>query len=238
MAVTPRLRRLLDAVRTLGPGRLAPSLLRWVVLREFVVFTRDLAAEAPSERPDPSLRWTDLSAASVEALRDLDSALDETEIERGQRERQSCRLAWLGRRLVHYRWDTTGPAYLPYLGRWYRPQDGDVLTTWLFTAADQRGRGIQRASHADLRAQALARGCQRSLGIVAVWNEPSLRTNDRTGRCRAGTVGYVAVGPWRRYFATGRVGFDRDGYVVVPPAGEPGETSRTPAGPPSVSLEG
>jgi hypothetical protein len=48
--------------------------------------------------------------------------------------------------VVHYRWDTNRPAYLPYLGRWYRPQRGDVLTSWLYTAPDHRGRGLQRAS--------------------------------------------------------------------------------------------
>jgi GNAT superfamily N-acetyltransferase len=196
--------------------RLAPSLLRWTVRREFVVFARDLRVPAVDEARDPSLRWTDLSDATAPQLLAIDPALAEDEVERASREGQYCRLAWRGDRLVHYRWDTTRPAYLPYLHRRYRPQDGDVLTTWLYTVPDARGHGIQRASHADIRAQALLRGCWRSLGIVAVWNAPSLRTNDHTGRVRAGTVGYVAAGRWRRPFVTGLVRLDRDGSVTLP----------------------
>jgi L-amino acid N-acyltransferase YncA len=90
-----------------------------------------------------------------------------------------------------------------------------VLTAWLYTVPDARGRGIQRASHADLREQALVRGSWRSLGIVAVWNAPSLRTNDHTGRVRAGTVGYLAAGRWRRPFVTGLGRLDRDGAVTL-----------------------
>jgi GNAT superfamily N-acetyltransferase len=215
MPVGARVRRLLDAARTLGPGPIAPSLLRWTVRWEFVVFARDLRVPSPAEIPDPSVRWTDLSRSTASRLTEIDSAFDPRELGRLLREGQYCRLGWIGPRLVHYRWDTLQRAYLPYLGRWYRPRSGDVLTSWLYTAPEQRHRGVQRASHADLRDQALARGCRRSLGIVAAWNTPSLRTNDRTGRARVGTVGYVAIGPWRRYFATGSVRFDRDGDVTV-----------------------
>jgi GNAT superfamily N-acetyltransferase len=215
MPAVSRVRRLRDAVQTLGVRRLAPSLLRWVVRREFVVFARDLLVLSPDEASDPSMRWTDLSAHDTASLLEIDSALDETDLARRQREGQYCRLGWAGARLAHYRWDTLRPAYLPYLDRWYQPQPGDVLTTWLYTTPDQRGRGVQRASHADLREQALARGCRRSLGIVAVWNVPSLRTNDHTGRVRVGTVGYVALGPWRRYFATGLAYFDSEGRVAI-----------------------
>jgi GNAT superfamily N-acetyltransferase len=217
MPVSSRVRRLLDAGRTLGARRLSPSLLRWTVRREFVVFVRDLWVRGPDEAPDLDVRWTDLSAAPVALLTRLDPAFADEDVGRLQREGQYCRLGWIGARVVHYRWDTIRPAYLPYLGRWYRPQRGDVLTSWLYTAPDQRGRGLQRASHADLGEQALARGCRRSLGIVAIWNAPSLRANDHTGRVRVGTIGYVAVGPWRSHFATGLVGFDRDGCVTVPP---------------------
>jgi hypothetical protein len=216
MVGTSRFRRLVDAGRTLGLARLAPSLLRWTIRREFVVFARDLRVPAPDERPDASLQWTNLSDATAPLLLAIDPALDATEIERARREGQYCRLAWRGERLVHYRWDTTRPAYLPYLHRWYRPQDGDVLTAWLYTVPDERGRGIQRASHADIREQALVRGCWRSIGIVAVWNGPSLRTNDHTGRVRVGSVGYVAAGWRRRPFVTGLVRLDRDGSVTLP----------------------
>ena len=47
---------------------------------------------------------------------------------------------------------------------------------------------------------------------------PSLRTNDHTGRVRAGTVGYVAAGRWLRPFVTGLVRLDRDGSVTLPSA--------------------
>jgi len=216
VAVASRLRRLLDALTTLEARRLGPALCRWLVVREFAVFARDLHVDSPDEAADPSLQWSDLSASTIPLLTEIDPAFGEAEIDRLQREGQYCRLCWLEGNLVHYRWDTTRPAYLSYLDRWYRPLPGDVLTSWLYTAPHYRGRGIQRASHADIREQALARGCRWSLGIVAVWNVPSLRTNEHTGRRRVGTIGYVAIGHWRRHFATGAVRLDNEGCVVVP----------------------
>jgi GNAT superfamily N-acetyltransferase len=180
-----------------------------------VVFARDLTAPWPEERDDPALRWTDLSDAMASRLAGIDPVLSSEEIRRLQREGQYCRLAWMGTQLVHCRWDTTGAAYLPYLGVWCRPRRGDVPTTWLYTARAYRGRGIQRASHADLRREALTRGCQRSIGVVAVWSAPSLRANDRTGRVRVGTVGCLVLGPWRRPFATGAVRLARDGSLTI-----------------------
>lgn len=238
MRVRSRLQRLLDAAQTLGPRRLSLPLLRWVVRREFVVFARDLWVPGPDETPDPHVRWTDLSAAPAAVLRRLDPAFGDQDLGRLQREGQYCRLGWIGERVVHYRWDTIRPAYLPYLGRWYQPQRGDVLTSWLYTTPDHRDRGLQRASHSDLRDQALARGCRRSIGIVAIWNAPSLRANDHTGRVRVGTVGNVAVGPWRAHFVTGLVRFDSGGCVTVPPtaglvtastAGDARQLQRRPA---------
>ena len=44
----------------------------------------------------------------------------------------------------------------------------------------------------------------------------SLRTNDHTGRVRAGTVGYVAAGRWLRPFVMGLARLDRDGSVTLP----------------------
>ena len=81
-----RLRRLVDAGRTLGPARMVPSLLRWSIRREFVVFARDLRVPASDEIPDPALRWTDLSVGTAPLLRAIDPALDEVEVERARRE--------------------------------------------------------------------------------------------------------------------------------------------------------
>jgi hypothetical protein len=79
-----RLRRLVDAGRTLGPARLTPSRLRWTVRREFVVFARDLRVPAADEVPAASLPWTDLFDATAPLLMAIDPALDDGQVERAR----------------------------------------------------------------------------------------------------------------------------------------------------------
>jgi hypothetical protein len=57
----------------------------------------------------------------VAAITTVNAALTGVEPRRRWEEGQICVGGWLGGALVHYWWETTRPADLPYLGRSFRP---------------------------------------------------------------------------------------------------------------------
>ena len=212
---------MLDMHHTLGFWRRMSASLRWKVERRYFVLIKDLQRSAPppalTSRLDlTSLRWTRLTDAEISAVRAMNATLSEAEIRRRWREGQECLLGWMDETLVHYRWDTTRPAYLPYLLKTFRPLEGDTLTTETFTHRAFRGRGIHSVSWALALRRARDSHLARSITIVAWWNAPSLRVNLEKAQKRiAGMVGYWGAGIVRRHFATGLVRFGVDGEVYI-----------------------
>jgi len=205
----PLLFRLLEANRTLGLSRMLWVGPRWLIHREFLVLVRDLRRPLPESPRYESIRWTTLTEAEIHQVRVIDPRMSETEIRRRWEEGQECLLCWSGESLAHYRWDTTRPAYLPYLGKTFRPLDGDIYAASIFTHPTLRGRGFHEISSIMALQRARDRGFARSVTVVAWWNAPSLRVNrEKTGRIIAGTVGFWNAGLWRHYFASGEVFLD------------------------------
>lgn len=218
--VQPTLFRILDASRTLGIAGTLSVGPRWLVRREFLVLVRDLGRpiqEFPSPR---SMRWTALMDADVPRLCAINPTISEAAIHRRLEEGQQCLLGWLDGSLVHFRWDTVGPAYLPYLGRTLQPLEGDLITIEAFTHPACRNRGMHSASTSLVLRRARERGLARSITAVAWWNAPGLRvTREKAGRAVAGTVGRWSLGPWRHDFATGAVRLHASGDLCVRPSG-------------------
>jgi len=217
--VHPTLFRILDATRMLGiAGTLAVG-PRWLVRREFLVLVRDLGQPIRKFPAPPSMRWTALTDADVPRVRAINPTMSEAEIWRRLGEGQECLLGWLDGSLAHYRWDTVGSAYLPYLGKILQPLEGDLITIEAFTHPPFRNRGIHSASTRIVLGRARERGLVRSITAVAWWNAPGLRvTREKADRVIAGTVGRWSLGPWRRDFATGAVRFDASGDLCVRPS--------------------
>jgi len=103
------------------------------------------------------------------------------------------------------RWDTTAPPHLWFLGRTLRLLEGDSYSGHGFTVPVFRGLGLHLVAHLMALERARARGCARSISIIARWNAPSLAVADRVLRQTVGTVGYWNVGGARRYPASGAV---------------------------------
>ena len=197
------LSRLLDAYRTLGPRTLLVG-PRWLIRPEYLVIVRDLGRGTPTFAPDEAARWSWLREADIPGVLAINPALTVAGIRRMWAEGQECLTCWIDGGPVFYRWDTTGPAYLPYLGRTFLPRPGDLLISQVFTHPAYRGRGLLSASSAIAVPRARQRGATRVVALVAWWNGPPLHVaRDKYGHTVAGTVGYWNIGRWRRHFTTG-----------------------------------
>jgi hypothetical protein len=208
-------RRFVDLSSTLGPRQACSVAARWLIRREYQIYCRDLRRPLPEIVPPAGLEWAPLTEAEIPRLRGLNPLMTEAEVRRRCREGQTCLLGRLGGALAHYRWDTLGPLDLPYLGRPFRPLPGDVFADESFTHPAFRGRGLDACGALMAYRQARARGCRRSITLVAWWNMPSRRTQARAGRALVGSVGYWWTGIGRRYFATGAACFDDSGALYL-----------------------
>lgn len=192
--------------------RIAPQ---WLICRRYLGFVANLHDSALERPQPPEIRVTGLDAASVPAVSALDRAMTREEVARRLEEGQQCTLAWWGRELAHYRWDSTSPVHLPYLGRVLRPERGDQVVVGLYTAPAFRGRGIAGAVMMDAGRRARAAGVSRLVWLAAWWNTRSLALGEQIASRVEGAVGYWALGPCRRYFASGHIRLEPDGSFRI-----------------------
>jgi GNAT superfamily N-acetyltransferase len=188
--------------------------VEWLVRREFFVLVRELDRDAALPMPDDSIRWTDYNDEHAALLLRLNPALGLEEIARRRREGQVCELAFSGDSPAHYRWTARSPVYLPYLGKSFVVDTGDVLVTEVFTHPAFRRRGVHRQSVR--RSVTLARrsGSRRHLSLVAKWNAPVLSTAHKTGAHMVGSVGFWNFGFFRHFFASGTVTLEGNRFRI------------------------
>ena len=210
-----------DAHRAMGTRRLLAVAPRWLVHPTFVVFVRDARQPSPVPPGGLDLAWEDVDQASLAVVLALNPLLGQAEARRRLAEGQRCYLGRVGGEPVYYRWETTLPAYLPYLGRVFRPLPGDVLVNESYTADRWRGRGVMTAAGDWARRRYAAAGLARHITLAAWWNTPALRVYERAGQVAGGTAGHWRCGPWRRAFTSGAVRTDGAGALFVVPAVPP-----------------
>ena len=137
----PTLRRLVhrlrDACNAIGIARLAWTAPRWLIRREFLVTVKDLTGPLPPISPLPGVTWRRLTDAEVPCLVASSPTLSPAEVWRRLREGQECWVGWMGEAAAHWRWETRGEAYLPYLHRFVRPLDGDLWVADVYTHPSQ-----------------------------------------------------------------------------------------------------
>ena len=211
--------RLLDIYRTVGLRRLLWVSPSWLIRRKFLVLVRDLRVPPPDLPACGPLQWAPLTEADIPRVCAINPAITEAKIRQRLEEGHECLLGWVGESLAHYRWDSARPTFLPYLGKTLQSEEGDCLSAGVFTHPAFRGRGIYSVSSILSLHRARDRGFRRSIAIVAWWHTPALRVDhQKAGRTIAGTVGYWNIGPWRYYFATGEVCFEKNtSFCVLPP---------------------
>ncbi len=209
--------RVLDVGRTIGVVQLAWTAPRWLVQREFLVTVKDLSGPLPLPAPGTGVDWRSLAAAEIPRLLAESPTLSEAEVRRRLREGQECWVGWAGDIPAHWRWETSVATYFPYLHRGVRPLDGDRWIVEVYTHPSRRRRGLYTAATVAAMHRARDRGHRRLIGLIAAWNTPARRVAEQElQRSVIGTVGYLAIGPWRPPLVRGRVRLDDQGRVFVP----------------------
>jgi GNAT superfamily N-acetyltransferase len=221
MASPGRLRRLayrlLDVGRTIGFVRLAWTVPRWLVRREFLVTVKDLSGPLPPPARDSDVAWRRLAPAEIPRLLAQSPTLTDTEVWRRLREGQECWVGWAGDIPAHWRWETSTEAYFPYIRRRVRPLDGDRWIVDVYTHPSWRRRGLYAAATVAAMHRAREQGHRRLIGLIAAWNTPARRVAERElQRSVIGTVGHWAIGYWRPPLMSGWVRLDDRGRVFVP----------------------
>lgn len=204
-----------EVLRDIGWRRAIRVLPRWWICRRYLGLVADLEGLELDGAGPSEVRVTRLDAADGPALGALDPTMTGQEVARRVAAGQACLLGWWGRELVHYRWESTVPTSLSYLGRLLRPAPGDQIIVGIYTAPAFRGRGVASAVMRQAMERARATGVSRLVWLAAWWNTRSLGLAGQVGSRVVGTVGYWGLGSYRRYFATGRIRIERDGSVRI-----------------------
>jgi hypothetical protein len=201
-------RRLREAERLLG-WRLPVTSVLWEARPRFLVFARDLSRPLPEIRSSQVSHWTALTEVDIPTIGAVDPAMTPIEVERRLADGQECHLGWIGLDLAHYRWETSRPTLLTYLGKTLRPLPGQICGCGAFTAQPYRRRGIHTEAAIRGLYRKRARGARTAIHFVAWWHVPSHRVYvGRLGASEAGSIGYWNLGLRRRYFATKAVRLD------------------------------
>lgn len=209
--------RLREVARERGWARALWIAPRWALRSRYEVWVFD---HGPGRRYPPPLARDDLrlmrlGADDVASALAMNPITSRAEIARRLADGQEGRLVWQGEIPVYSRWDAFGDHYLPYLDCIFHLSPGDHHPSAAYTVAAWRGKGVHGALLGWSMHEARARGCRRSLGLVASWNEPARRAVVAAGwRGPVGTIGARALGE-PRLVATGAVRLTGDGFRVA-----------------------
>jgi GNAT superfamily N-acetyltransferase len=181
--------------------RLAWTVPRWLVRREFLVTVKDLSGPLPPLARGTDVAWRRLAAAEIPRLLAESPTLTETEVWRRLREGQECWVGWAGDIPAHWRWETSVEAYFPYLHRGVRPLDGDRWIVDVYTHPSRRRRGLYAAATVAAMHRAREQGHRRLIGLIAAWNASARRVAEGTpalGHRDRGVLDDRTLAPARR----------------------------------------
>ena len=197
------LARAFEVLRTEGPRSLVLRALGETVYRRLLIFELELGAlpAPPPAAPNLSFGWLDESRlAEYERLRPGHAHEADARLRGGHR----CFGTWLEGELVAARWIATGSPRVEYLDLTLPLEDGAVYHYDSFTSPGHRRRGLSAVSQARLAEALRNEGRRRIVRAVLPENRAAVRDAEKAGFRRAGTIGFVRIGPWRRDFRRAR----------------------------------
>jgi hypothetical protein len=166
-------RRTREVLREEGPRSLMWHTLAVAGARRLAVYCRDMEAElAPVTVPGVTVR--PMEPADLGAYRRLRPDIAGNELKRRLRSGDRCLTAWRGNRLIATYWVAARDAPVPYLGISVPLNDGVWFVYDVFTAPQERKRGL----HDLLRFEAVRQG--RREGASALLS--AILPENRAGR--------------------------------------------------------
>jgi GNAT superfamily N-acetyltransferase len=207
------LKRFGSVAGSVGLLRAAAVTPVWAVSRRFVVCTRDLA-DVPAGGAGG---WERIGREAVALIPRVNPLVSAEGVERLLEQGATCVVVREDGRIVHYRWYSESPVWLPFLSLLWVPEPGDYITLGVYTIPQYRGRGMHQRFSIEGFARARHSGLRRSVSLIAWWNAPALAVIRGVGFHRVGTATLWKVGPWSRHTAGGAAVI-RDGRLRVLPA--------------------
>lgn len=200
----PPVGRALEVFRFEGVGGFWFRLLALLGYRRegwFELSLRDPIVPARTELPVTveELRADD-AQAYVAFRPNATAALFRQRLERGCR----CFAARIDGRVLAATWTLEGGGYVEHLDRYLRLGRDEVYVFNSYTASDARGKGLRGVVSTTILADCRARGFVTAIALIEPHNRPSVRSCERAGYRRTGTIARLQIGPWRRELSWGR----------------------------------
>ena len=116
----------------------------------------------------------------------------------------TCFAAWRKGRIVAVTWIAAGAVRVEHLHRTYLLDPDEVCLINSLTAAEQRGQRLSATIFAKIAKTSHERGYRRAVGLIAPYNQSSIRSRERSGFTRIGVVGSFSRSPIRTANFQGR----------------------------------
>ena len=111
-----------------------------------------------------------------------------------------CFVARQDKEIASACWAAIGSARIDYLGCEIRLADDEAYIFESYTAPRFRNINVAAARGNEMVRHFRDRGYSRFIGALMPENKAAFRPAEKVGYRRFGVIGYVKVGPWRRFF--------------------------------------
>jgi GNAT superfamily N-acetyltransferase len=189
-------RRIGSILRWEGLHGVASRALARLGWRSFGIWARPLDEPVPPVGPTLPIEVQALGAGDAALYREFrpDSA---AELDRRLRAGHACFVAVSAGRVVAVTWVAVGPVKVPYLEREIVPGPGELYLFDIYVAPDQRGARLAPRIFATIAELHRAQGYRRALCLIALYNRSSIRSHERLGFRRVGSIHAIAGGTIR-----------------------------------------
>jgi len=203
------LARAREVFRREGVRGLLFKLLGEIFYRRLMLFERPTFERVRKAPLQQSLSFSNLAEDEIEEYCRFCPDTSAAEVKRRLAEGQLCFVLRLKGEIVHGVWATTGRAYVDYLSSEFNLRQDVAYIYDSFSSPEYRGRGLPLIRFRCMLPRLRAMGCRRVIAAIFPENKGGIRPPLKAGYRYYGTIGYIGVGKWRRYFCRVKKAYDR-----------------------------